>query len=294
MDRMQRRNLILSSGGGLGAWQAGALNAMARTDPCLYACVAGTSVGALNAALLCQAPVSRTREGVEAVASLWSEGHGNPLPSHWRIMASVLCCGPCTSSALNGGSLESLADCVDWQAVARSDRLLYIGVFDASTVRCEYHTNGRTCMHCRRQHTPEELRRYVVASMSVPALFPAVKIGDQTYVDGGVAHYVPRVTFPVSLPVDVVCTDPVDCRPEQSSGDLILPLRLYATINCMSSRMAQSDLRWVKSKYTATIYRPRQMSGEFSILSFTKEKAKRLYRMGFKEVASAKRPINIL
>lgn len=291
---MQRKNLILSSGGGLGAWQAGALHAVALAEPCLYVCVAGTSVGALNAALLCQTSVSRTREGVENMASMWSEGRGSALPSRWRIMVNMLCCGPCSSSALDSTCLESLADCVDWQAVARSDRLLYIGVCDASTARCEYHTNGRGCMHCRRQHTPEELRRYVVASMSVPALFPAVAIGSRTFVDGGVGHIVPRVTFPASLPVDVMCTDPVDCSPDPESGNLILPLRLYATINCMSSRLAQSDLAWLRSKYTARIYRPRRLSGEFSILSFTKEKARRLYRMGFEEIASASRPINIL
>lgn len=122
MSSGPRRNLILSSGGGLGAWQAGALHALVDADPCAYQCVAGVSVGALNAALLCELPVGRTREAVERMALLWPDGRGRGLPSRWRIMLVVACCGPCASSALDESWLERMVDWVDGLAGGGAQR----------------------------------------------------------------------------------------------------------------------------------------------------------------------------
>lgn len=290
---MPSRNLILSSGGGLGAWQSGALQALADADPCEYECVAGNSVGAFNAAVLCQYPVSRTPEAVRTLSVMWRDATGRPLPSKARIMTSLVCCGSCASSALRASWLEELVEAVNWEAVERSDRVLFVGVHNVETEECEYHSSGPMCKHCARRHTGMELRKYVIASMSVPILFPAVDIEGTQYVDGGVSNIVPRCRFPTKRPVDVFVTYPSRWKAAMRSGNFAIPMRFYATFSTMFSCIVEDDIKWVTDEYQARVLRPQKLlAQDINMLSFTREKAMKMFRNGYAEI-SAKMPVKL-
>lgn len=284
---MDWRNLVLSSGGGMGSWQAGALAALTDERPCEYVAVAGTSVGALNGAVVCQYPVGKCGDGVAALRRHWVDAADEALPGRLRVMMSVLCCGACVSSALPDSYLDSLVDRVDWAAVAASDRLLYIGISDAESCTCEYHTNGPSCAGCGRRHTSEELRAYVKASMSIPGMFPATEVRGREYVDGGLCQVVPRVKFSNGLPVDIVVTEPAEQERRPRWGRLMLPMRLYTALAIMYVLVAEADVRWAAANHpNRRIIRPKRIPADTSILSFTRSLARKMFAQGYDETKS--------
>ena len=143
--------------------QAGALAGLHAREACEWARVAGTSVGAFNAAVLAQRPVAATGAAVAELSDLWRtlEHPGlRQLPSRARIMASVLCCGACSGSVLSRAWLDALADVVDWDAVLASDRLLLIGVtaFRTGQVRFKKIKGIQPGAPNPTTHTPREGR----------------------------------------------------------------------------------------------------------------------------------------
>lgn len=207
-------------------------------------------MGAFNAAVLAQRPVNQTAAAVAELSHLWSTlSHPGlrQLPSRLRIMVSVLVFGACSGSVLSRSWLDCLAGVVDWEAVASSDRLLLIGVTAFANGEAEYHSNGACA--CGRRHTPDQLREYLVASMSVPALFPEVEIDGREVVDGGLADIVPRIFFGGSSGVDVICSEPAEPAPRWRLATLNVHMRLYMATSSMASALAQSNLEWLHRAY---------------------------------------------
>src|SRR5690606_37525994 len=81
------------------------------------------------------------------------------------------------------------------------------------------------------------LSRGILASMSIPGMFPAVEINGEYYVDGGVTSLIPVVAA-YSLGADVVIA--VDVR--SGLGD-INPNNAFASINASLSHMLNANAR---------------------------------------------------
>jgi len=158
MPSRPKHYLVFSAGGGFGAWQAGALLGLYESNPRDWTHCAGASVGALNAAVLCQYPVSRTYDAVVFLSRMWRDRElpgMRRVPGALRILSSALCCFVCSGSMLNRSWLDAVTNDVDWDAVWASDRQLIVGITPTETAVAEFHTNG-LCQACaNRRHTPQ-------------------------------------------------------------------------------------------------------------------------------------------
>ena len=178
-DRLLGRRpvaFVLSGGGNLGAVQVGMLQALAERGivPDL---VVGCSVGSLNGAVYAADP---TVDGVRRLEALWRGlGTDDVMPSGRWLPSSV-------QLARKGISLhdnEALRNLVDAGLGGRR-------AFSDLALRFE-------CVATRLDPPAEvwfsdgDLQEAVVASAALPAVFPPVRIGGSSYLDGAVANDVP-------------------------------------------------------------------------------------------------------
>lgn len=159
--------LYLSGGGALGAWQAGALEVLApRLE---FSRVAGFSVGALHGAAYCFGKVERMRE-------IWSR------IEHEKILRFSPKWSP--FSLYGNESLRSLARLATGADPARE-------ILRPLTVLC-YCPAERRYVHARYEpgRLDGHLEDHLVASCSIPVVFPPVRVGAGAaaldLVDGGV------------------------------------------------------------------------------------------------------------
>lgn len=164
---------VLGGGGVLGATQVGMLRALAEAGarPDL---VVGTSVGALNGALLAADP---SPASLDRLTELWSslsqsEVFSGGLITRARTLArnGTALHSPVPLRRLISGSLpESFADLrVPFQCVAAGIERASAHWFDSGP-----------------------LVDAVMASCAVPGLLPPVRVGDEHFLDGGLVHSIP-------------------------------------------------------------------------------------------------------
>lgn len=195
---MDRTLLVLGGGGALGAYQAGALLALAEAGivpDALFGC----SAGALNAAFLARDPgVAQARRLVD----WWSDTrtHGVLAPSPLRRVLGL------AAAAAAGG--QALFD-------ERPLRRLIARVVPAHDIAelAVPLTVTTTCLDCGRAvHHPQGAPGDVlVASCALPGIFPATRLADgHRHVDGGVVCGVPiGAALAVARPGDRVFV--LDC-----------------------------------------------------------------------------------
>jgi NTE family protein len=164
---------VLGGGGILGATQVGMLRALAAEGvrPDL---VVGTSVGALNGAMLAADPSS---EAIDRLTELWGS------LSKSEVFAGGLI-GRARTLARNGTHLHSAAPL----RRLLSDNLPR--TFGELQVPFQCVASGieRASAHW---FDDGPLVDAVLASCAVPGLLPPVRIGDRHYLDGGLVHSIP-------------------------------------------------------------------------------------------------------
>ena len=166
--------LVLSGGGSLGAIQVGAVRALTEAGirPDVYI---GCSVGALNAAFLAMDPNPARIDELEA---LWrSLDRADVFPSSRRSVATHVLRGDAHLYEADG--LHTLVG-----------RWVPTGDLAGTQVPCHVVTTDlRTGAPC--WWTGGDPHRVLIASASLPGLFPPVDMGDTLHVDGGVTCPVP-------------------------------------------------------------------------------------------------------
>jgi NTE family protein len=169
-----RDAFVLSGGGSLGAVQVGALQALmgagVRPDVLI-----GCSVGALNAAFLAADP---SRERVDALESLWlSLNRADIFPASRRSIAGHLVRRDTHLYEPHGlvELVERLGPATDLADLPTPVHIVTTDLFSGQPV---WWTSG-------------DPRQVLVASASLPALFPPVALGGSLHVDGGVTCPVP-------------------------------------------------------------------------------------------------------
>jgi NTE family protein len=200
--------LVLQGGGALGAYQAGAFQALAESDRHPQ-WVAGISIGAINAALIAGNPPHRRVERLTAFwdgvtrgipssawaladgplrawanecAAAWGAAFG--LPGFFRPHAGLT---PWAGAAV-GPSLydteplrRTLLELVDFDRLNDGSMRLSVGAVDVATGNFEYFDNRQ------RRIGPE----HIMASGALPPGFPAVTVDGRAYWDGGLVSNTP-------------------------------------------------------------------------------------------------------
>ncbi|WP_027468912.1 patatin-like phospholipase family protein [Deefgea rivuli] len=201
---MQEIALLLQGGGALGAYELGVLRYMGEQNRLPVQLVAGVSIGAVNAAVLVG---SRDADPIAALNTLWEKltvPHlpflpevfeqnrallGNPHMSrlrhdywnmqHWTALYSA------------DPLRELLHELIDFDKLNASATELQL-----SAVQIE---SGDVEIFSNRQHiiTAE----HVIASLSIPPMFPPVEIDGLHYWDGGLFDNAPLRAMIDALPV---------------------------------------------------------------------------------------------
>lgn len=213
---------VLSGGGSRGAYEAGIIHYL-RTDLAKRLgrhvpidIITGTSVGAINAAFMAAThddPSSQADQMVSAWRSLHIEQLIS-LKARDVLRAARMMLGgdpppPTPGSFRYGGFLDTsglerfVLRVIPWRGIDRSLRSRHL---HAISVSCTHVGSGHTVVFLSSSEpVPREWSRdpfvrhraarigprHVLASAAIPMLFPAVKIGDEFFTDGGLRQNTP-------------------------------------------------------------------------------------------------------
>jgi NTE family protein len=199
--------LVLQGGGALGAYQVGVYEALhdAGIEPDW---VIGTSIGAINAALIAGTPPA---ERVDRLGAFWQQvelpsfppgplawaGVGNALANMTTLLRGIPAFFEPNIAALRGThaplgaemaayySIEplrrTLSELVDFAALPASPTRLTVGAVSAVSGSMRYFDSSRERIFVD----------HVLASGALPPAFPAVRIDGEPYWDGGIYSNTP-------------------------------------------------------------------------------------------------------
>jgi NTE family protein len=205
--------LVLQGGGALGAYQVGVYQALDQAGIDLD-WVVGTSIGAINAAIIAGSPRS---ERVERLSAFWKRvEHGRVfeglLPTqlssplrNWLAMSTGITgffkpnasafLSPLLALTREGAGYYSieplrrtLSDLIDFNLVNAGPTRLTVGAANVRTSEMVYFDSRVATLDIR----------HVLASGALPPAFPAIEIDGQHYWDGGILS---------NTPVEVVFDD---------------------------------------------------------------------------------------
>jgi len=215
--------LVLSGGGSRGAYEAGIIQYLREDLPRRLGrhvpidIVTGTSVGAINATFLAatnEDPTVQARRLVEHWHSLRLEElvglKVGDLLRAGRLLLGGDPAPPPPGTWRYGGLLETsglerfVLQSVPWRGIERN---LRSGAVEALTVSATHVGSGHTIVFLSSRdpvppggwsrdpftgHRAARIGpRHVLASAAIPLLFPAVKIGDEFFTDGGLRQNTP-------------------------------------------------------------------------------------------------------
>ncbi len=211
--------LVMTGGGARGAYQVGLLRCLARRFPELEVpIITGVSAGAVNAVHLAAHHGSLT-QAVDELTELWGELTADrvfrsDLPhlawgvARWsaRLLTGGLLPAPEVKGLLDTGPLaaylsEGMA-AIEGE-ITGIDYNLHRGRLKAVAVSATSYTTGQNVVfvqgrdvelweRANRKSVQTKLRvEHVLASSALPGIFPAVRIGDQYYGDGGIRLIAP-------------------------------------------------------------------------------------------------------
>ncbi len=199
--------LVLQGGGALGAYQVGVYEALhdAGIEP---AWVIGTSIGAINAALIAGNPIDQRMgrlnafwEHVEQPATVagpldWL-GMGNWVANMTTVVRGIPAFFEPSTAALRGTRAnvgvesaayysteplrQTLGELVDFKSLQGGDTRLTVGAVNACSGAMRYFDSRHESLCVE----------HVMASGALPPAFPAVRIDGEPYWDGGIYSNTP-------------------------------------------------------------------------------------------------------
>jgi NTE family protein len=206
--------LVLQGGGALGAYQVGVYQALheAGIEP---AWVIGTSIGAINGAIIAGNPPATRLEKLTRFWDLMQAQPQNGIGSWWPAMAHVFANAGTYSKGIDGfftpnpqaamGMNTPLGaeQAAFYSTAPLHDTLLELVNFDYINAKHGRLTLGAVNVKSGEMHYFDSRDRalgvkHVMASGALPPAFPAVRIDGETYWDGGVYS---------NTPIEVVLDD---------------------------------------------------------------------------------------
>ncbi|CDM68178.1 patatin-like phospholipase [Clostridium bornimense] len=185
--------LVLSGGGGKGSYQIGVWKALREfgIDKKIGA-VAGTSVGALNAALFLQ-------DNIDIAKEVWSNISNEKILKIDKIetLKKILLETGITSSMVNNylitkgkngifsreGLLEIMKEYVDLDIVSQSKIQCFISCCEIPKKVVKYFNINN--------NSQERIKDILLASSALPVIYDNVIIDDKRYIDGGIVDNIP-------------------------------------------------------------------------------------------------------
>ena len=213
--------LVLSGGGARGAYQTGVIRGLARRLPELrFSIITGVSAGAINATFLAAHPGTLAEASAE-LCDLWAglrvedifRVDTASLARHFTRWATRLASGGATMApAVRGlvdtrplySTIQHASTNVDGEYIG-VERNLEQGRLQAVALTALNYSTGQTItwVQARRfqpwyqpRHRSLSARiavEHVMASAALPLFFPAVRLGDDWYGDGGIRLSTPLV-----------------------------------------------------------------------------------------------------
>ena len=248
--------LVLQGGGALGAYQAGVYQALqeAGVEPDW---IVGTSIGAINASLIAgNAPQDRLarlkefwnrmqrasqwdlRSVLPGFADKWSywttltqgiPGFFTPNPA--AHVGDGYPLGPDRAGYYSTAPLQAtLSELVDFDLINQGSPRLTVGAAHVRTSQMTYFDSR----HCKLD------AKHIMASGALPPAFPAVRVDDELYWDGGILS---------NTPTEVVLDD----NPRKDS--LIFTVHLWNPVGAEPTTMAEVLNRQKDVQYSSRIAR---------------------------------------
>jgi NTE family protein len=167
MIENQRRALVLSGGGGRGAYECGVYRYMEEVG-LVPDILVGTSIGAINAAAIAS---GKRASDLEAA---WTSTCTRDVQRFWRLR-------PWRSVYDTSPWHRTLRRFVDFEGLGHTDKRLLITATEVETGNLRVFDNEDVSL------TP----RHILASCSIPLVYPWTRIGDYHYWDGAVMSNTP-------------------------------------------------------------------------------------------------------
>jgi NTE family protein len=213
--------LVLSGGGARGAYQAGVLRRLAHRLPDLrFSIITGVSAGAINASFIAAHP-GTLAEAMDDLCGIWAglqmedifRVDTPSLARHFTRWATRLASGGMAMApAVRGmvdsrplhGTIERASPTVDGELIG-IERNLELGRLKALALTALNYSTGQTVTWVqghgfhpwnqpRHRSFPARITvDHIMASAALPMFFPAVRLGDAWYGDGGVRLSTPLV-----------------------------------------------------------------------------------------------------
>src|SRR4051812_14740804 len=213
--------LVLSGGGARGAYQAGVLRRIAHRFPDLqFPIITGVSAGAINASFIAAHP-GTLAEAMDDLCALWAaleleDIFRIDLPSlarhftRWatRLASGGMAMAPAVRGLVDSsplaGTLRRSSPCLDGELIG-IERNLERGSLKAMALTALNYATGQTVTWVQGRgiphwHQPRHRSQparisvdHIMASAALPMFFPAVRMGDAWYGDGGIRLSTPLV-----------------------------------------------------------------------------------------------------
>jgi NTE family protein len=276
--------LILPGGGEKGAYQAGAIRALAERGFDPHAIV-GTSIGAVGGAFLAQYPMGQFLRAAADLDAKWRQVKTRDVVRHWFP--------PLVSAAWKGcifnseGYRNLIDQWIDPALVRLSGRAL-------ATVSVDWKSR---CIIVGRQ-SDKNILEHIKASSSIPLVMEPVAVDDWLCTDGGVRDVAPiaqAMHLGVTDAVVVSCTNPdlLDSW-EPDTGMSRFTSFAARTMDMVLGEMTESDWREcglknelaeTKNKYKfvrLTVIRPSKPLNT-GLLKFSRKQAEQLSLLGYED-----------
>lgn len=227
MAKTEQTILVLQGGGALGAFQAGAYEYLSKHE-CEPEWVAGISIGAINAAIICGNPPDQRRKKLR---TFWEDITSGLPAAPWlagpqaRQLYGEIAAATVMSAGVSGffrpKALHSflpftshptlsfydteplrrtLKENVDFNYLNDHGPRLSVGAVDIETANFAYFDSKTTRI------TPD----HIMASGALPPGFPPIEIDGRSYWDGGLVSNTPLQFVMDNLDRDPVCIFQVD------------------------------------------------------------------------------------
>lgn len=212
-----RKALILPGAGARGAYQVGVLRAIAELLPrnaaTPFSVLSGSSAGAINAVVLASRAVN-FRRAVMALDRVWGAFRTNHVfrADNWTLFKSSLhWFGALVLGGLGRYNPRGLLDNSPLRELlersipfTRIDQAIDAGLLDALAVTASAYTSARSVTFVQGSPSTKPWARvrrigrpatigldHLMASSSVPFVFPPVRVGGEFYGDGSIRHLAP-------------------------------------------------------------------------------------------------------
>ena len=163
----RKRALVLSGGGGRGAYACGVYRYLEEVG-FVPDILVGTSIGAINAAAIASGKSARELE------EAWLSTHTRDIQRFWRLP-------PWRALYDTSPWRKTLERFIDFEQLARSEKHVIIAATSVEDGDLHLFDNRKTTL------TPD----HILASCSIPVVYPWTRIGDTHYWDGAVMANTP-------------------------------------------------------------------------------------------------------